>query len=85
MIFIIMLKDKKPKDIAVLLLTITLCLILVLTVIGSALLGHDTGGKMEELIAFILGSMTTIVGEYILLPLKTGKKDDEETKEESPK
>lgn len=80
-----MLKNKKTKDIAVLLLTITLCFILILTVIGSAIMNNDTGGKMEELIAFILGSLTTIVGEYILLPLKTGNNNDGEKKGESPK
>jgi len=78
-----MLKNKKTKDIAVLLLTITLCFILILTVIGSAIMNNDTGGKMEELIAFILGSITTIVGEYILLQLKLGLKDEE--KEEKSK
>lgn len=80
-----MLKNKKTKDIAVLLLTITLCFILILTVIGSAIMNNDTGGKMEELIAFILGSITTVVGEYVLLQLKLGIRDEEEKKGESPK
>ena len=71
-----MFRDLKPKDIAVLLLTITLCSILVISTISIVFLEHDTNGRIEELIAFILGSITTIVGEYILLNLKKGKKED---------
>lgn len=79
MVFISMFNpNMKPKDKAVLLLTATLCTILVIATFGSVILGHDTGGKMEELIAFILGSITTIIGEYILLQLKLGRRDDDE-------
>jgi high-affinity K+ transport system ATPase subunit B len=72
-----MFKKLKPKDIAVLILTITLSIILVISTV-SVYEGKDPDGRIEELIAFILGSITTIVGEYILLHLKTGKKDDED-------
>jgi hypothetical protein len=70
-------KDLKPKDVAVLLLTTTLCIILVISTV-SVFMGRDTHGRIEELIAFLLGSVTTIVGEYILLHLKIGKGDDDE-------
>lgn len=74
-----MFKNLKPKDLVVLLLlTATLCLILIITVVGSGIIGTDTGGKIEELIAFILGSITTVVGEYVLLQLKLGIRDKEE-------
>jgi uncharacterized membrane protein len=66
----------KPKDIAVLLLTLTLCTILTIYAISTAFLEHDTSGRAEEIIAFLLGSITTIVGEYILLHLKNGGNDD---------
>jgi high-affinity K+ transport system ATPase subunit B len=72
-----MFKKLKPKDIAVLILTITLSIILVINTV-AVFQGKDTDGRIEELIAFILGSITTIVGEYILLHLKTGNKDDDE-------
>ena len=38
--------------------------------------GRDESGRIEELIAFILGSITTIIGEYILLHLKSNDKED---------
>jgi hypothetical protein len=72
-----MFKKLKPKDIAVLILTITLSAILVISTV-AVFQGRDTDGRIEELIAFILGSITTIVGEYILLNLKIGRKDDDE-------
>mgnify|MGYP003339711161 CR=1 FL=1 len=68
---------KKPKDIAVLILTITLSIILIISMV-AVFMGKDDHGRIEELIAFILGSITTIIGEYILLNLKFGKNDDEE-------
>lgn len=71
-----MFNNFKPKDFAVVLLTITLCVILIISTISSALMDHDSGGKTEEIIAFLLGSITTIVGEYVLLHLKNGNKDD---------
>jgi hypothetical protein len=72
-----MFKKISPKDIAVLILTLTLCIILIISTI-SVYQGRDADGRIEELIAFILGSITTIVGEYVLLHLKTGKDKDEE-------
>ena len=74
-----MFKNMKPKDIAVLLLTLTLCIILTISSISTAFLEHDSSGRTEELIAFLLGSITTIVGEYILLHLKNGGNSDEES------
>lgn len=79
-IIISMFKNTKPKDIAVLILTLTLCIILIISTI-SVYQGRDADGRIEELIAFILGSITTIVGEYILLQLKFGKDDDEPKQE----
>ncbi len=71
-----MFRNLKPKDVAVLLLTITLCTILIISTISIVFLERNTNGRIEELIAFILGSITTIVGEYVLLNLKRGKKED---------
>tara|TARA_Y100000591_G_C21855004_1_gene714762 strand:- start:30830 stop:31051 length:222 start_codon:yes stop_codon:yes gene_type:complete len=71
-----MFRNLKPKDISVLLLTITLCTILIISTISIVFLERDTNGRIEELIAFLLGSITTIVGEYVLLNLKRGKKED---------
>lgn len=74
-----MMKHKwKPKDIAVMILAGTVSLISILAIVGAIFFDKETG-RMEELIAFLLGSMTTIVGEYILLQLhsKNGKKDSE--------
>ncbi len=76
-----MFKNLKPKDVAVLILTITLSVILIISTI-AVFQGKDSDGRIEELIAFILGSITTIVGEYILLHLKTGQRDDEDKKGE---
>jgi hypothetical protein len=73
-----MFKGMKPKDIAVLTLTFTLCIVLIVSIIGAIF--FDTGnGRIEELVAFLLGSIVTIVGEYVLLQLKFGRgKDDKE-------
>lgn len=76
-----MFKGFNPKDITVLLLTATLCVILIVSSISTAVLEHNTDGRTEELIAFLLGSITTIVGEYILFHLKYGDKDDKSDKE----
>jgi hypothetical protein len=73
-----MFKKLKPKDLSVVLLTITLCIILVVSTVGSVFFEKDNDGRTEELIAFLLGSITTIVGEYILLNLKLGKKDEDD-------
>ena len=72
-----MFKNIKPKDLAVLMLTLTLCIILVISSV-AVFMGKDADGRIEELIAFILGSITTIVGEYVLLHLKTSGGDKKE-------
>ena len=74
-IFINMFKNLKPKDVAVLILTITLSSILVISTISVVFYNKDTNGRVEELIAFLLGSITTIIGEYILLNIKKNKED----------
>lgn len=63
----------KPRDIAVIILAITVSLISIGAVCGIIFFDEDSG-RLEELIAFLLGSMTTIIGEYVLLQLK-GKDD----------
>ncbi len=69
----------KPRDIAVMILSITVSVISIVAMIGVVFYDKETG-RLEELIAFLLGSMTTIIGEYILLQLKmrTAVKDDED-------
>ena len=59
----------KPRDIAVIILAITVSLISIGAVCGVIFFDEDSG-RLEELIAFLLGSMTTIIGEYVLLQLK---------------
>lgn len=68
-----MLKNWNPKDIAVLILAITVSSISIMSMVGVIFYNQDSG-RLEELIAFLLGSMTTIIGEYILLQLKNGDK-----------
>ncbi len=68
-----MSKNWSPKDIAVLILAITVSSISIMSMIGVIFFNQDSG-RLEELIAFLLGSMTTIIGEYILLQLKNGDK-----------
>ncbi len=68
-----MFNDLKPKDVAILIITFTLCAVIIMTTIGIIFLQHDTGGKMEQILAFIFGSITTMVGEYILLDVKRKK------------
>jgi len=63
----------KPRDIAVLILAMTVSLISIGSVCGIIFFDEESG-RLEELIAFLLGSMTTIIGEYVLLQLK-GKDD----------
>ena len=70
-----MFKNLKPKDISILLLTITLCCILIISTISIVFFEHNSNGRIEELIAFLLGSITTIIGEYILFNLKHKKED----------
>ena len=38
----------------------------------------EESGRLEELIAFLLGSMTTIIGEYVLLQLKVPSEKEED-------
>ena len=68
-----MSQNWSPKDIAVLILAITVSSISIMSMIGVIFYNQDSG-RLEELIAFLLGSMTTIIGEYILLQLKNGDK-----------
>lgn len=70
----------KPRDIAVLILSLTVSTISIVAMIGVVFFNKETG-RLEELIAFLLGSMTTIIGEYVLLHLKirtTVKQEDED-------
>ena len=68
-----MFKNLKPSDVAVLLLTMTVCVILIMS--AHSIMNTNSDGKIEEIVAFILGSITTIIGEYILLHLKKENKD----------
>ena len=65
----------KPRDVAVLIMAVTVSVISVAATFGAIFFDKQTG-RLEELIAFILGSMVTIIGEYILLQIK-GDKDSE--------
>ena len=67
----------KPRDYAVLILSVTVSVISITAMLGAVLFDKENG-RLEELIAFLLGSMTTIIGEYILLQLKLKNEDDEE-------
>jgi hypothetical protein len=69
-----MFKNTKPSDVAVLLLTLTLCAILIISAVSIS--EGDGDGKIAEIVAFILGSITTIIGEYILINKKKDEKDD---------
>ena len=70
-----MFKNVKASDVAVLMLTITVCAILIMS--AYAIMTNQSDGKIEEIIAFILGSITTIIGEYILLNLKRNNKPED--------
>jgi hypothetical protein len=63
----------KPRDVAVLIMAVTVSVISIAATFGAIFFDKQTG-RLEELIAFILGSMVTIIGEYILLQIKS--KDD---------
>jgi len=54
----------EPKDYAVLLLALTVSSISIIAMIGVVFFDEESG-RLEELIAFLLGFMTTIIGEYI--------------------
>ncbi len=62
-------KDWKPKDIAIIILAVTVSLISLVSIAGAVFFKIE-GGRVEELVAFLLGSMMTIIGEYILLQIK---------------
>ena len=64
-----MKQDWKPRDIAVMILCVTVSIISIVAMVGVVFFEQEAG-RLEELIAFLLGSMTTIIGEYILLQLK---------------
>ena len=66
----------EPRDIAVLILSLTVSIISVSAIIGIIFFDEDSG-RLEELIAFLLGSMTTIIGEYVLLHIN--RKEDDKT------
>jgi len=55
-------------------LSCTVSIISIIAVVGAVVYDRDTG-RLEELVAFLLGSMTTIIGEYILLQLKQAKSE----------
>ena len=66
----------KPRDYAVMILAATVSVISVSAMVGIIFFDEESG-RLEELIAFLLGSMTTIIGEYVLLQLKVpSEKDD---------
>ena len=69
-----MFKNIKASDVAVLMLTVTVCTILIMS--AHSIIKNESAGKIEEIIAFILGSITTIIGEYILLNLKRDNKPE---------
>lgn len=69
-----MLKNWKPKDIAVMTLALTVSTISIVAMIGVVFYDEESG-RLEELIAFLLGSMTTIIGEYVLLQIKNDNKE----------
>ena len=69
-------KKWKPRDIAVMILCVTVSAISIVAMIGVVFFDEESG-RLEELIAFLLGSMTTIIGEYILLQLKLRSNDTE--------
>lgn len=65
-------KDWEPKDIAIIILAITVAIISLTSIVGAVFFKVE-GGRVEELVAFLLGSMMTIIGEYILLNIKNKK------------
>lgn len=77
--------SKKPKihvkDIVVLLLAFTVAIVLVSSTVAHVFLGFEDGGRTDEIIAFLLGSIVTIIGEYVLLHLKTKGDDDDNEKQ----
>ena len=66
----------KPRDIAVMILAFTVSMISIAAMVGIIFFDEESG-RLEELIAFLLGSMTTIIGEYVLLQLKAPNENDE--------
>lgn len=72
-----MRKGWKPRDYAVMILAVTVSLISVSAMVGIIFFDEESG-RLEELIAFLLGSMTTIIGEYVLLQLKVPSEKEED-------
>jgi len=74
-----MFKNSNPKDIGFMMLTFTLCLVLLSSMIGAIFFAKENP-TITEIVAFLLGSIVTIVGEYILLNLKAGKTEEKRHK-----
>ena len=72
-----MRKRWKPRDYAVMILAATVSIISVSAMVGIIFFDEESG-RLEELIAFLLGSMTTIIGEYVLLQLKVPSEKEED-------
>jgi len=77
MVIFINMKGWNPKDIIMLILVLTVSVVLVSSTISSVFLGRDATGKTEEIIAFLLGSMVTIIGEYVLINIKERFRNDD--------
>lgn len=71
----------KPRDITVMILSTTVATISIVAMIGVVFFDEESG-RLEELIAFLLGSMTTIIGEYVLLQLKNSPQDSDQTSDD---
>jgi len=71
----------KPQDYTVFILSVTVATISIVAMIGVVFF-DEKSGRLEELIAFLLGSMTTIIGEYVLLQLKSDSSNSKKTPEE---
>ena len=72
----------EPKDYSVFLLALTVSSISIIAMIGVVFFDEESG-RLEELIAFLLGSMTTIIGEYVRDLIKNkGNNDGNITKGE---
>lgn len=65
----------EPKDYSVFLMSLTVSSISIIAMIGVVFFDEESG-RLEELIAFLLGSMTTIIGEYVRDLIKNKKDND---------
>ena len=70
----------EPKDYSVFLMSMTVSSISIIAMIGVVFFDSETG-RLEELIAFLLGSMTTIIGEYVRDLIKNKQDNDGNSKE----